>query len=308
MPYRSGEKRMEQKRTLWILIAAGVFLCVVIGAAFLIFGTSQKENKSAMNLKDSGSMWVVPEDKPLSTGYAYADEQPVPAQEPTSSSAPSSLTQGNATPQEAEPASSITHAETVTVISQGATNVYEIPTGTASVQDGTTTIDLNSLKEGAVPSTSVKAQNQVAAQAMEQTKAAKTAPKVLESSSKKTAAVASSSKKTSTSSSQAKKSSASSTKSVLQSPSPDRYWVQVGSFVNKKNADEARSVLEEKSIKCEVFTYEDSGTLKYRLRAGDYTSRTEAEYWQKQIDKIDYFAKNAGNTMIVHTGKSLAKK
>ena len=104
------------------------------------------------------------------------------------------------------------------------------------------------------------------------------------------------------------KKAASSTKSVLAAPSPDRYWVQVGSFVNKKNADEARSVLEAKSIKCEVFTYEDSGTLKYRLRAGDYTSRTEAEYWQKQIDKIDYFAKNAGNTMIVHTGKSLAKK
>ena len=296
---------MEQKRTLWILIAAGVFLCVVIGAAFLFFGNSQKNNSSAMSMKDSGSMWVIPEDKPLTSNtasYGYADEQPVANQGSASSAAPSVLS-GNSTPAEAAP-NSITHADSVTVISQGATNVYEIPSGTSAIQDGTTTIDLNSLKEGTASASSVKAQNQVAAQAIENTKAAKSTPKVLESSTKKSTASTSTKKTASASTSK----STSSTKSVLASPSPDRYWVQVGSFVNKKNADEARSVLEAKSIKCEVFTYEDSGTLKYRLRAGDYTSRTEAEYWQKQIDKIDYFAKNAGNTMIVHTGKSLAKK
>ena len=276
---------------------------MVIGAAFLFFGNSQKNNSSAMSMKDSGSMWVIPEDKPLtshSTNYGYADEQPVANQGSASSAAPSVLA-GNSTPAEAAP-NSITHADSVTVISQGSTNVYEIPSGTTAIQDGTTTIDLNSLKEGTASATPVKAQNQVAAQAIENTKAAKSTPKVLESSTKK------SSSSTSTKKTASSGKSSSSTKSVLPSPSPDRYWVQVGSFVNKKNADEARSVLESKSIKCEVFTYEDSGTLKYRLRAGDYTSRTEAEYWQKQIDKIDYFAKNAGNTMIVHTGKSLAKK
>ena len=276
---------------------------MVIGAAFLFFGNSQKNNSSAMSMKDSGSMWVIPEDKPLtshSTNYGYADEQPVANQGSASSAAPSVLA-GNSTPAEAAP-NSITHADSVTVISQGSTNVYEIPSGTTAIQDGTTTIDLNSLKEGTASATPVKAQNQVAAQAIENTKAAKSTPKVLESSTKK------SSNSTSTKKTASTGKSYSSTKSVLPSPSPDRYWVQVGSFVNKKNADEARSVLESKSIKCEVFTYEDSGTLKYRLRAGDYTSRTEAEYWQKQIDKIDYFAKNAGNTMIVHTGKSLAKK
>ncbi|MBO7612520.1 MAG: SPOR domain-containing protein [Treponema sp.] len=254
-------------------------------------------------MKDSGSMWVIPEDKPLtshSINYGYADEQPVANQGSASSAAPSVLA-GNSTPAEAAP-NSITHADSVTVISQGSTNVYEIPSGTSAIQDGTTTIDLNSLKEGTASATPIKAQNQVAAQAIENTKAAKSTPKVLESSTKKSSSSTSTKKTASTGK------SSSSTKSVLPSPSPDRYWVQVGSFVNKKNADEARSVLESKSIKCEVFTYEDSGTLKYRLRAGDYTSRTEAEYWQKQIDKIDYFAKNAGNTMIVHTGKSLAKK
>ncbi|MBO4386861.1 MAG: SPOR domain-containing protein [Treponema sp.] len=296
---------MEQKRTLWILIAAGLFLCLVIGTAFLLFGNSQKNNESAMSKKDSGSMWVIPDDKPLTshtTSYGYADDQPVANQGSSSSAAPSLLA-GTSTPAEAAP-NSITHADSVTVISQGSTNVYEIPSGTSAIQDGTTTIDLNSLKEGTASASSVKAQNQVAAQAIENTKAAKSAPKVLESSSKKSTASTSTKKASSKSTSKA----SSSTKSVLAAPSPDRYWVQVGSFVNKKYADEARSVLESKSIKCEVFTYEDSGTLKYRLRAGDYTSRTEAEYWQKQIDKIDYFAKNAGSTMIVHTGKSLAKK
>lgn len=298
---------MEQKRTLWILIAAGVFLCVVIGAAFLFFGNSQKNNSSAMSMKGSESMWVVPEDKPLTnSSYGYTDDQPVAAQETALASTPSSLMAGNSTPVEASP-NSITHADSVTVISQGSTNVYEIPGGASAVQDGTTTIDLNSLKEGVSSGSSVKAQNQVAADAIEQTKqtkASKAAPKVLESNTKKSTASA---KNTASGSKTAKKSSGS-TKTVLSSPSPDRYWVQVGAFVNKKNADEARSVLEAKSIKCEVFTYEDAGVLKYRLRAGDYTSRTEAEYWQKQIDKLDYFARNSGGTMIVHTGSSLAKK
>jgi len=311
MPLPAGEKKdMEQKRTLWILIAAGLFLCFVIGAAFLIFGNSDKGNSTAMSMKGSESMWVVPEDKPIAShnsNYAYTDEQPVAVQEDMPVAGSPSLTAGTSAPAEAT-SNSITHADSVTVISQGSTNVYEIPEGSSAVQDGTTTIDLNSLKDGNSSSSSVKAQNKVAAKAIEETKAAKTAPKVLESSSKKSAAVTSAPKKTSSGNKTTKKSSTSTKKSVLATPSPDRYWVQVGSFVNKKNADEARSVLEAKSIKCEVFTYEDGGALKYRLRAGDYTSRTEAEYWQKQIDKLDYFAKNSGGTIIVHTGNSLAKK
>lgn len=300
---------MEQKRTLWILIAAGVFLCVVIGAAFLIFGNSQKNNATAMSLKDSGVVWVAPEDSHASfseSSYSYSESQPVVESQKADalSQGATSITPGEVPPQGAQPPAvpPVAQADSITVIANGATNVYNIPEGSASLQNGTTTIDLNSLKGGATSSSStVTAQNQVTAQAMQQAKTEP--PKVLTPVASSAAPKASSSAKKATSAASSA-TAAKTTKKAAPAPATaktDRYWVQVGSFVNKKNADEARSVLEEKAIKCEVFTYEDGGTLKYRLRAGDYSSRTEAEYWQKQIDSIEYFAKNTGGSLIVNT-------
>ena len=349
---------MEQKRTLWILIATGVFLCVVIGAAFLIFGNSKKTDTSAMSLKDSGMIWVSPENEmqgkgalydftggpsvaaspvdgsvngeqvnsPLSSPYAFTEnsdstgsgsglvsegENPAPYVGATGSS----LAAGNASPAESSPAdnkmAAVQQTDSLTVIAQGTTNVYQLQP-TAESKSDTTTIDLNGLKN--YKSSTVTAQNQIAKDAMEaaennrrESVAKESAPKYLSSAtSSEPAKPAKKSSKAAASKAPAKaakKTAAKSTEKV-----PDRFWVQVGSFSNKKNADEARRVLEAKSIKCEVFTYEDKGSLKYRLRAGNYSSKTEAEYWKKQIDAIEYFAKNGSGTFIINSSAALAKK
>ncbi|WP_296693526.1 SPOR domain-containing protein, partial [Treponema sp. UBA7567] len=73
---------------------------------------------------------------------------------------------------------------------------------------------------------------------------------------------------------------------------PVSYWIQVGSYEAKKSADEARTSLENNKIPNEVFTYNDAkGKLFYRVRVGPYTTKSEAEYWQKRIASTNEFAK-----------------
>ena len=69
-----------------------------------------------------------------------------------------------------------------------------------------------------------------------------------------------------------------------------QYWVQVTSLTSRKSADTAREVLDENKITADVFTYTDAkGQLFYRVRVGPYTTKSEAEYWQAKIARIDTF-------------------
>lgn len=71
-------------------------------------------------------------------------------------------------------------------------------------------------------------------------------------------------------------------------PKPSRYWVQVTSLTSKLRADSAREVLGTNKIDADIFTYTDkNGTLFYRVRVGPYTTKSEAEYWKRQIATID---------------------
>jgi len=69
-----------------------------------------------------------------------------------------------------------------------------------------------------------------------------------------------------------------------------KYWVQAASYTSKKTADLARATLDENRIPAEVFTYKDGkNNLFYRVRVGPYMTKSEAEYWQNRICKIDSF-------------------
>jgi cell division protein FtsN len=72
-------------------------------------------------------------------------------------------------------------------------------------------------------------------------------------------------------------------------PLPPKYWVQLGSYTVKNNADEVRSTLDEEKIPSEIFTHEDGNKLYYRVRVGPYSTKSEAEYWQKRILTIPQF-------------------
>lgn len=299
---------MEQKRTLWIVLAAGFFLLVVIGAALILYAPDANRNRSDFGHISAQNVWMAPsqsheqpqkEASPLPRG---TDAEPYAVEQTPVPSVPS-ITADLVAPAEAKetsPAQYTKQVENLTVIAQGTTKVYGLAE-TPSSPAGTTTIDLNA--PAAKTESNVTPQNKLAADAMSETRAAvriketqtaasprMTETKTTAASEKAPVAKNTSSTKTAT------KSSSTATKKVpvktAAAKIPDRYWVQAASYSDKKNADEARAVLDENKIQCEVFTYTDAkNALHYRVRVGPYTTKSEAEYWKKRIESLPQFAK-----------------
>ena len=271
---------------------------VVIGAAVILYAPEARKDTTALVQKENGTVWMSPEvaqhkkDELMENlSVVSAPVEDVKAVEDTS--VVSSI---------ATPAEGTTQIENMTVIATGNTNVYSIGA------DGPATIDLNNVREVA-DEPAVKAQNRAAEAAIRETNTVRRNVEVsdvlVENSYKDVSkATASSNVRKAERSSSAnvsapvKKAAPAAKKTEAKAPAkveriPDRFWVQAASYSAKKNADEARSVLEQKKIQCEVFTFTDAkGTLYYRVRVGPYTTRKEAEYWKKKIDEIPLFSKN----------------
>ena len=271
---------------------------VVIGAAVILYAPEARKDTTALVQKENGTVWMSPEvaqhkkDELMeNSSVVSAPVEDVKAVEDTS--VVSSI---------ATPAEGTTQIENMTVIATGNTNVYSIGA------DGPATIDLNNVREVA-DEPAVKAQNRAAEAAIRETNTVRRNVEVsdvlVENSYKDVSkATASSNVRKAERSSSAnvsapvKKAAPAAKKTEARGPAkveriPDRFWVQAASYSAKKNADEARSVLEQKKIQCEVFTFTDAkGTLYYRVRVGPYTTRKEAEYWKKKIDEIPLFSKN----------------
>ena len=287
---------MEQKKTLWIVAAAGVFLLVVIGAALILYSPAV-QNKSPVqtslsysdglnsfsSVSSSGNenifrnSEIFPENNEVSEVSKNPDVSPV--EEPVN--------------EKEESASQRVKVENATLYSD---NVYLIE-NTPAVTAVTTVIDLNALKPSApaaknyapaesfnepkveqkvqaaeTPSSAVVSQKKVAGPKIEQKTESKTVSKP---AVKKTAVPA---KKTASKPAETKASV------------PDTYWIQVGSYEVKKLADDARKILENNKIPNEVFTHKEKGKLFYRVRVGPYTTKQEAQYWQKCIRAINEFS------------------
>ena len=276
---------MEQKRTLWIIAASGVFLLVVVGAALILYSPSLHNTQAQQAAFNPADGWTTPAyttttiapDTPVqSTNDVFAENAINVPDFSGDRPAPSSPFDLPA-PAVAETPANTIQTNNLTVYSDN-TTVYG---------SGTTTIDLNALKS------SPRANSVAAAPAPE----SKVAPSPAKAEStprynyeepkavaKATPAKASPAK-TTAKAAPAKKAAPAAAKI------PDRFWVQAASYATKKNADDARATLESNKIPSEVFTYTDSkGKVFYRVRIGPYTTSSEAEYWKTQVAKIDQFA------------------
>ena len=299
---------MEQKRTLWIVAAAGIFLLAVVGAALILYSPSLHQSSGLQAGFDPTSGWIsstkqnatpVPENS-----LAFNTETPAATdQAPALTPSPFTSLENVNAPQSAD---STLHADKLTVISDNAT-VYS---------NETTTIDLNALK--ASTTSGIVAKNDLTANqintnrqaekksyeepqevaenyytpapAAKKEPAKKEAPKAKPSSNKNTAVAKAPATKAAT----AKKVAANAKKA------PDSFWVQAAAYTSKRNADEARTTLESNKIPSEVFTFTDSnGKTFYRVRVGPYVTKSEAEYWQTRIGMIDKFA--SSKSVIVNT-------
>ena len=282
---------MEQKKTLWIIAAVGVFLIVVFGAAYLLLNNPGD--------KEGTTTTITPvETRNFDNGWSSpSDVSKTP------------LNQDNTTTDQTTPG--FQTANDLFVVANNAT-VVDLNNGTEG-----TTIDLftlgnegnanqgaNAVVTNKAPDTVVSVPNETPA-SNEALSYYTGKPSEAESKEKSTSV-----KRTST---ETKKSTASSTTvsspkttaktntavtktNTAKAPQPKsvtRYWVQVASYQNKKTAENARTVLNDNKILSDIFTYKDNANnLFYRVRVGPYTTKSEAEYWMSKIILIKDF-KNA---------------
>lgn len=295
---------MEQKKTLWIIAAVGIFLLVVIGVGMLMFPSSSKTTATVTN--------ITPVEKNINNGW----------------SSPTGITENKS--------DLPTEVKDLVVLSEN-TTVYDFNA------QGSTTIDLNTLKNEMLPETQVqetestvtvdvtkvdepkvevaetKPVSAVQAEAQEKANSVKQPQTTTVATVKPatTTTTTTTSKPAATTSTTTSKTTAKTTTTTTKTTTTatatkpttttqkavTRYWVQVASYSNKKTAENARTILSDSKIASDIFTYEDaSGKLFYRVRVGPYTTKSEAEYWMAKITQIKDFA-SAGSYVTSTTNK-----
>ena len=287
LPVQRG-KIMEQKKTLWIIAAVGVFLLVVLGVPAILHYPSRNPVPAYASIS--------PVEKKTSQGGWTKPAAEVEA------------TKG--LPQDL----SATKVNELVVLADNAT-VYSQNTEVQSNQ--ATTIDLNALKNNLVTDSQLQAQNQpqninITVNVPDTKEEVKVSPKA-EVQTVVKADTANSVKTVQ----KAETKAAKSTKTVAQAnantssknaapapkaePKKTQYWVQVAAYSNKKGAEGARTILDENKIPSDIFTYRDNkDKLYYRVRVGPYTTKSEAEYWRTRIIKISEID-NANDSYITST-------
>lgn len=264
---------MEQKKTLWIIAASGVFLLVVLGAALLL-------NSS-------------PASVPTTAAITTIDRTPVVLSSETSSASyiqtqsPENVLDSNTLAfQKNESGISDNLAGTNSSVENGAQgNAVQLDSANLTINTNTTNIEL---KTAAAPSSNITATSRAGEQALAKAGgSSKNSTYVASAQGTKNEAPSAKSNSQRVSSSSNEQPAQ---KKAEASALATKYWVQAASFTNKKSADNARTELDENKIPAEVFTYKDKkDTLFYRVRVGPYTTKSEAEYWKGRIGNMDFF-------------------
>lgn len=271
---------MEQKRTLWIVAAVGVFLLVVLGAALILYTPQSKQatiaNSRVTNSSTASNGWIsLAPSAPLQTSTnpdEKVDEE-------------SSVLSDKEIP---NPAKTELRTEEVNIYAENA-NVYSEKTELNKLGENATVKAETSEK----PTTIVLTEPEKTAEA-KTSKPEGSKPRsnvaVKNSVSEKQKAPAKPEHKNTVKAAKTEQNKSVSAKPSVKEPEIVQYWVQVTALTSRKSADEARNKLGENQITADVFTYTDNKKqLFYRVRVGPYTTKSEAEYWRTKISKIDSF-------------------
>ena len=318
---------MEQKGTLWIIAAVGIFLLAVLLPAIILFKPdTHKVQTTAPIAKPSSGGWIAtgtssPSGSVSENETAKGD---VPADKIDSENPAKPEIGGTQSTER-----STTQVGDMTVFAQNATVYgFETQRNTQNAPDGSTLIDLNMLRsDGTSPSDTVTAKNETSAKSMETARQTARAPQTEQAQysaaeSRSTAVKNSAKKPSSEQPKTAQKNTAAKTPASKNTVSPKmsqkntatkpkaktstgktQYWVQAASFANKNGADAARSVLDENKIPADVFTYKDGkGKVFYRVSIGPYVTKSEAEYWRTRVAQINDF--KSGESYITQTSSA----
>lgn len=300
---------MEQKRTLWIMAAVGVFLLVVLGAALILYSPTARSSQTIATVspsnKQTSNGWVslapaenettIPQTKMPATETFIEETNEVPQQNVINSE--EKITRVAELTVYADKATIISNNpnEMNNVVATVPSSVPEQKTAEQThhtVINNTTTIDINPVisekpvvtpKNELTKNTIANNSNKVVAKPVVKQVAKKEVSKPVSKQNKVTSTKATT--------------STTATAKVTKTPAKPKvvqYWVQVTSLKSKKSAENAREVLDENKITADIFTYKDKkDQLFYRVRVGPYTTKSEAEYWQSKIAKIDTFASSS---------------
>ena len=300
---------MEQKRTLWIMAAVGVFLLVVLGAALILYSPTARSSQTIATVspsnKQTSNGWVslapaenettIPQTKMPATEVLSEQTNEVPQQNVV-----------NSEEKITRVAELTVYADKTTIISNNPNEMNNVVAAVPSsvpeqktaeqthhtVINNTTTIDINPvISEKPV----VTPKNELTKNTIETTSKKVAEKTVVKQVAKKEVSkpVSKPKKVTSTKATTSTTATAKVTKTPAK-PKVVQYWVQVTSLKSKKSAENAREVLDENKITADIFTYKDKkDQLFYRVRVGPYTTKSEAEYWQSKIAKIDTFASSS---------------
>lgn len=300
---------MEQKRTLWIMAAVGVFLLVVLGAALILYSPTARSSQTIATVspsnKQTSNGWVslapaenettIPQTKMPATEVLSEQTNEIPQQNVI-----------NSEEKITRVAELTVYADKTTIISNNPNEMNNVVAAVPSsvpeqetaeqthhtVINNTTTIDINPvISEKPV----VTPKNELTKNTIETTSKKVAEKSVVRQIAKKEVSkpVSKPKKVTSTKATTSTTATAKVTKTPAK-PKVVQYWVQVTSLKSKKSAENAREVLDENKITADIFTYKDKkDQLFYRVRVGPYTTKSEAEYWQSKIAKIDTFASSS---------------
>ena len=321
---------MEEKRILWISAAVGIFLLIVIGAAWILYAPHKNaDSASALTQEQNENTWIL---TPQASGSAVAEipsreasdtDREVPAH--PAGTAPTVLPSDAAASNAPSGSMNTVQSNDLTIISNNTTvlakdgvttidltasgrapeqQVIEAPAGSENARDVKTVVPAQSGNEARAAETaqpqSVKpatagtqnAQTVKPAKSAQNTQTQKNAPPAKKAAAAKPA-------NTAAKNTGKPKAAAAKTANV-----PDRFWVQAASFTDKENAENARSILASEKIPAEVFTYRDkSGKTFYRLRVGPYTTESEAQYWNSRIKLIEHFS--SAQSYVTNSSKPL---
>ena len=309
---------MEQKKTLWIIAAVSVFLLVVMGAAMILYNPGAGASRKVASIKpveksvqtSSSSGWTNSTAvEPASTSSPQVSDMFVVSENTTvldlgqsGSSAAATDNQSTTIDLNAlkrELAADAALAQTAPQSNINITVNLSDKENTAKVEEPpvvlTTEYYTGKAKEAEETEKATAVKKTETAVAKAPSTSSGTASSAV-ASTKNTASSSgpSSASGTAKSSSTAKSSgTAGSAKTTASTASAvTRFWVQVAAYSNKKTAENARSVLSDKKINSDIYTYEDAKSkLFYRVRVGPFTTKSEAEYWQSKIVEIADFAK-----------------
>ncbi|HZK20040.1 MAG TPA: SPOR domain-containing protein [Treponemataceae bacterium] len=270
---------MEEKRTLWIVAAIGIFLLAVLGAALILYSPVRSPDTLTYSLEPGSNTWINPnksiQNIDVQNNNLLNEKETTALKHPTDSETITSLqlsdTNNGTAPSDLSSDSQRTKDLTVystntTVVTKDGVTMLDLSAKNKTAEN-TTTPPISTVREKPVQTTIIKKD-------ISSTTNKKTPSKTAHSSKKTTAT-----KKTTTS-------------KTTSSRLSDAYWVQAASYTNKANAEKARDALLAEKIPGEVFTFKGAdGVMYYRLRVGAYTTKSEADYWNTRIRLIDDFAK-----------------